>query len=448
MTFIRKILFTIFPMLTLLSSCSDFLDIQPTGKVIAQTGEEYRELLTSVYYNFPDDRSLTTLRTDELLLDPATTVAEDLNTYFDIWRWNDITQDENTASFSWRRFYHSIYIANYIIEHQHEITQATPAEISQLVGESYMMRSYCHLILVTLFGQDYTHCNPSASLSIPLCIKADVDAVLTRSTVAKVYQQILADIDSAATRMNVETWEPTLSYRFNALSAKALRSRACLYMGKWAEAMNAAEEVIRKHPDLEDLTQSGYVLPDHYTSKEAIVSLEKVMKPAYKAIGTPNVEFINSYRNGDMRKSRFFKAKTSKIYEILKGGTDMNRSTFRSAEAYLTAAECAIRLGEKERAISYMEPLITHRYIKAMGEKVREEMSEMSDEELLRFILEERHHEFAYEGHRWFDLRRTTQQSITKTFNNETYTLQEDDARYTLPIPTEAISSNPNLATE
>ena len=121
MTFIRKILFTIFPMLTLLSSCSDFLDIQPTGKVIAQTGEEYRELLTSVYYNFPDDRSLTTLRTDELLLDPATTVAEDLNTYFDIWRWNDITQDENTASFSWRRFYHSIYIANYIIEHQHII---------------------------------------------------------------------------------------------------------------------------------------------------------------------------------------------------------------------------------------------------------------------------------------------------------------------------------------
>lgn len=444
----RNIIYALLPVLTILLSCSDFLDIQPTGKVIAQTGEEYRELLTSVYYNFPDDRSLTTLRTDELQLDPTITVAEDLNTYLDIWRWNDVTQDENTASFSWRRFYHSIYIANYIIEHQGEITEATPSEISQLVGESYMIRSYCHLILVTLFGQDYTHGNPTTDLSVPLCIKADVEAVLHRSTVATVYQQILSDIDSASIRMNVEKWEPTLSYRFNSISSQALRSRACLYMGLWKEALEAAKEVIEKHPELEDLTQSGYVLPDLYTSKEAIVSLEKVMKPAYKAIGTPNVNFINSYRSGDMRKSRFFKAKTSKIYELLKGGTDMNRSTFRSSEAYLTAAECAARLGEKEDAIAYMKSMITHRYIKGMTERILAEMIEMNDDELLQFILEERHHELAFEGHRWFDLRRTTQPAITKTYSDETYTLQEGDARYTLPIPTEAISSNPNLATE
>ena len=102
----------------LLTSCDDFLDIQPTGKVIAKTCEEYRALLTDVYNNFPDDRALTTLRSDEMTLDPAITTAEDLNSYFDIWRWQDVAQDENTASFNWRRFYHTIYIANYVIEHR------------------------------------------------------------------------------------------------------------------------------------------------------------------------------------------------------------------------------------------------------------------------------------------------------------------------------------------
>ena len=35
------------------SSCDKFLDIRPTGKVIAETGEEYRALLTYEYKNFP-----------------------------------------------------------------------------------------------------------------------------------------------------------------------------------------------------------------------------------------------------------------------------------------------------------------------------------------------------------------------------------------------------------
>ena len=55
----------------LLTSCDDFLDIQPTGKVIAKTCEEYRALLTDVYNNFPDDRALTPLRSAERRLDPA-----------------------------------------------------------------------------------------------------------------------------------------------------------------------------------------------------------------------------------------------------------------------------------------------------------------------------------------------------------------------------------------
>ena len=55
------------------TSCDDFLDITPTGKVIAKTGKEYRALLTYEYKNFPEDRGLATLRSDEMTLSKAST---------------------------------------------------------------------------------------------------------------------------------------------------------------------------------------------------------------------------------------------------------------------------------------------------------------------------------------------------------------------------------------
>ena len=432
----------------LCGSCDKFLDIQPTGKVIAKTGEEYRALLTGVYNTFPDDRSMTTLRTDEMTLDPATTTTEDLNSYFDIWTWNDITPDENTVSYSWRQFYHIIYIANYIIEHQSEITEAKADEVRQMVGEAYMLRAYSHFILANLFGEPYTRCHPATALAVPLSTAADVDAVLTRSTVGAIYQQILSDIDAAKQNLNVEAWEATLNYRFSLPSADALRSRVCLYMGAWQGALTAAQAVIEAHPALEDLTQTGYTMPDNYQSVEAITALEQVMKSAYKATGNPNTDFINTYRSGDLRKNRFFKAQTSRVYTLLKGGDQLCRSTFRSAEAYLTAAEAAARLNDLPGAVTLLTPLIKHRYLAAMQSRVLDEMTAMSQEELISFILSERAHELCFEGHRWFDLRRTTQPRIEKTYDGTTYVLEENDSRYTIPLPTEAISANPGLAAE
>ena len=74
----------------------------------------------------------------------------------------------------------------------------------------------------------------------------------------------------------------------------------------------------------------------------------------------------------------------------------------------------------------------------------------MDKDALREEIAKERRKEFAYQGHRWFDLRRTTQPELTKVYKvsddkTDSYTLQQGDERYTLRFPGDAVAANPGL---
>lgn len=429
----------------LMTSCNDFLDITPTGKVIAKTGEEYRALLTYEYKYFPSDRGLSTLRGDEMTLSGAYTSDLDLDTYLDLWRWNDDAPAVTTAYFNWRTYYHAIYISNYIIAHQHEIASATQAEVSQLVGESYMMRAYSHFLLANLYAPPYTHVQPDTTRAIPLLTDTDLNSVLRSSSLKDVYNLILSDIDEASKHLNVTTWEQGLNYRFTTVAAQCLRARVCLYMGDWQGALTAAQAVIEAHPDLEDLNATDYKIPSRYDSKESIVALEKIMPAAYVAIGRPSESLMANYRSGDQRRTAFYRRVTSSVTTLLKGGSEQFNCSFRSAEFYLTAAEAAMRLGQRETALSYLSALMEKRYSARTFATYLAEDQAMTDGDLLAEILRERYRELAFEGHRWYDLRRTTMPVLTKTYQGETYTLDSLDTRYTLRFPTEAVEANPEI---
>ncbi len=422
-----------------LTSCDDFLDITPTGKVIATTGEEYRALLTNEYKYFPKDRHMTTVRTDELQLS-GNTSSNDLDAYLDLWLWKDDDPSPTTSYFSWRTYYHNIYIANYIIEHQHEITNAKADEISQLVGEAYMMRAYDLFLLVNLYAEPYTHCTPATTRGVPMLLEADVNAIPRCSSVEAVYQQVLADLTLAEQHMNVSQWEQGKNYRFNKVAAQALRARTYLYMGRWQEALTAAQAVIAAHGDLVDLNATDALLPDDYQSAENIVALEQFSSNLSTVINQPSKDFLALYRSGDQRKSTYYKRATSTTYSLLKSE---GYCSFRSAEAYLTAAEAEAQLGNTANAIELLKPLLAKRLNTTAYNEALELMAAMNQAQLLQEIYDERGRELAFEGHRWYDLRRTTQPALTRTYKGETYTLTPD--KYTMSFPTEAVESNPEI---
>lgn len=426
----------------MVSSCDKYLDIKPVGKVIPTTATEFRSLLTEAYSTVPNDRGLASFRADELRLD-ATASTYDLESYIDIWTWNDLGANENTSTFAWRQFYHVLFIANYIIENEHNITDGSTADIRQMVGEAYMLRAYMHFILVNLHAPAYTKCNPATTRAVPLKLDSDVETTLSRSTLSQVYESVVDDLDSAADYLNVESWPAGYNYRFNTLSVDALRSRVALYMGNWKESLAAAKRVMAVNNQLVDVTAT---LPNEYNSVENIVALEQVMTNNYAKSIKVGTDFFKLYTTADNRRKTYFKIVTTSNVTLVKGGSNTYSCSMRVGEMYLNAAESAWHEGLYDDAADYLLDLQKARFTDAGYTAKETAVRAMSHDELLDEILTERARELAFEGHRWFDLRRTTQPRLERSFKGVTYVLEEGDSRYTIPIPTEAIEANPGLA--
>ena len=419
-------------------SCDNFLDITPVGKVIPTTATEFRALMTQAYVNTPKSgRARTAFRSDEV---GSFTDTESRSLYFEEWTWDDYSPDYS-SDFGWRQYYQALFL-NYTIENENKMTGGSKEEIAQLVGEAYAMRAYIHFMLVNLYGKPYNEENLNTK-AVPLKLNSNTEDAPSRNTVAEIYAAIESDIVEAGKRLNVEKWDVGFNYRFTTTALKAFRSRLYLYMQKWSESLNASKEVLEINKELVDLSQT--TMPNNYQSVESIMALEYSSADINRAIYI-STDLYNLYNSNDYRRrNRFYTSEGSGRYTVRKGGSNEYACTFRTGEIYLNAAEAACQDDNLIDAKDYLLQLKAKRFNATGYAEEETKVEAMDKDELLQEIYDERYRELAFEGHRWFDLRRTTQPAITKTENETEYKLEQGDERYTIRIPNEAIQSNPNL---
>ena len=428
----------------LLSSCDSYLDIQPVGQVIPNTLAEYRALFTTAYNTVLNDRGICEIRTDIATILQSDATSK--NSLGDVEKWNDVNPNASTRQFGWAAYYTNIYYANAIIDKKDEISEGSQEDINQLVGEAYLMRAYMHFILVNLYGQPYTKEGALDTKSVPLKLDTDLEKVLKRNTVEEVYTSIQADIDEARKLVTKAEWEQRYSYRFNAASVEAFQSRVSLYKGEWQAAWDAAEAVLAVKSVLVDLNDAAATLPNSYNSVENITPLETPLSSTINGAALATPVFLSLYAENDLRLDKYFAETDEKGFrKNKKAGSNNYLCTFRVGEIYLTAAEAAARLGELSQARTRLLELMRKRYAPEAYEAKSVVVNAMDKEALVQEILDERARELAFEGHRWFDLRRSTRPRLEKVLDGTRYVLEENDARYTLAIPKEAIEANPGL---
>ena len=125
--------------------------------------------------------------------------------------------------------------------------------------------------------------------------------------------------------------------------------------------------------------------------------------------------FLQEYEEGkDLRPNKYYQANKNGDYTSIKSGESRFKCTFRTGEFYLNSAEAAAHLNKLPEARSRLLKLVENRYTPEGYEQKKNEINAMSQEKLITEILKERARELAFEGHRWFDLRRTTRPEIKK----------------------------------
>lgn len=443
----KRIYILLLSALTLGATSCNYLDVTPPGKVIPTKVSEYRALMTSAYQAYPKFKHLLSVRSDEVFPLSDKDLAYDY--YLDIATWNDVNPNTQTTSFPWESVYKVIFYANTVIDgvmNAEVDNREDPRE--QIMAEALLMRAFAHFELLNLYGKPYNAATAATDKGIPLATRIDIEQTYVPATVEKTYEQILEDLNEGSRLMQVEEQTTNRRYRFSKKAAKALEARIRLYRSEWELALNAAEEILPSCT-LEDFNNTSFTNPWQIDSKESIMAMERV------TLDIANMMFIlpgllNKYEQGkDLRFNVF--ENTGTYYRTDKANGDNMKVTFRSAEIYLIAAEAAAHINgkleeAKERLLELMKNRLTPEYYTTKAAEV----NAMNQQALIAEIADERARELALEGHRWYDLKRTTRPEIVKNYNDRNGNTQrailtQDDPRYTIRFPREAIENNPNL---
>jgi tetratricopeptide (TPR) repeat protein len=343
---------------------------------------------------------------------------------------NNILPENGGASGIWGSAYEAINTANNVIAQVPNMTDMSPEEMEVALGELYFIRALNHFNLMVYFGDVPVKTTPTLSTD---------DINPPRESKEVVYQQIVEDLELAADYLP----ESSSKVRASKYAAIALLARVHLYMEAYDEAIVRATEVIE---------DGGYTLLEDYDAIFTDGSAETIFEIDFTVLArnriaeynfpkslngrrevAPTTDVLDAYESGDERYAASIAFEGTLAYAIkypdLATGTE-NVIVLRLADMYLIRAEANARLGQNLSAVQ--DDINEIRSRAELGDTAADTYPE-----LLAAIEQERWVEFAFEGHRWFDLVRTDR--AVDVLPNVT------DVNQTLfPIPSSEILTNTN----
>ena len=435
-------------------SCGDFLEEYSQDLVYANSCEDLNEILIgdgymkrgadqeAFYYDatgqyYPHlhvmDDDAEEFISGKLKMAGFGSLAERLRNFY-TWGEHPFSAADGTESLDsdWKRLYKHIGYVNVIISYVDEFKDE-PEEIrNKILGEAYFLRGWYYYMLVNLYAEPYNKETASQTMGIPLNVTEYIeDKLFERTSVEKVYKQIVSDL-SSATKCLSGILQPTY-YRANEAAAHTLLSRVYLYMERWEDAIAECDKALALGCRLRDMNELTSSAPWHNTvdSPEILFTQGSYFmgcmmnnRPAqygFQGGGRYRVSddllgVLTKYKEEDIEDLRatFFLEPSSRYcpgFFFIRKTPDGNNNKgnariydaclIRSAEIYLNKAEAEAML-DKADSKTTLKTFMEYRYKDGKYPAV----DNLNGQEWIRFIRDERRKELCFEGHRWFDLRR------------------------------------------
>jgi hypothetical protein len=445
--------------LSYITSCE--LNIIPTdaltGNQVKNTSDGLISLVNGGYAQFKDIPSgensnnwylrqffqLSDFASDDIVCGYKT--EDDLINSF---RYKDRAAEKSNINSFWEVSYKIIYGSNVAIQMADE--KGSDPLTNQLKGECYFLRAFATHSLVRLFARPYSAANSSLP-GVILRETASDGAPKARATLAETYDYIISSLKTAASLMSDEPPEQRNNRGFASKSAAwALLSRVYLYTEDYQNAIAYADSVINSGTfSLETPETYPTYFANALGASETIWCIPFLTVDDKKEASVASMIFNGASCWGEEGASpsileemgfgtplmdvdvRWKYIETANpglkngviIYYIGKfsgqGGSPTLSSPvmIRLSEVYLNRAEANARMGNVAEAIADVNEIRTNRMVVPEGgdindylvDAVRDNITEVN---ILEFVLKERRIELSFEGQRIFDILRNGQDLV------------------------------------
>lgn len=383
----------------------------------------------------------------------------------------NFTKDDGPTS-HWSYLYSIIQNCNLIIMNIDKlaIDEEDEEYRDDLKGEALAIRGLALFDLTRIFGYPYTKDN-GASLGVPIVEGlSTISSKPARNTVAQCYAKVIDDLTHSIDLLSADFKKG----KINKWAAMVLLSRVYLYKGENAEALKMAEDAIA------GAEKKGYAL---WTNEEYPTAwgndtsksnpgevLFEIVNLTTDSPGKESMGYLNSKDGYDdmcitcsfyqflkedpkdvrLKLLSFDKKYYAYVFKYQpqqeENIEDANIPLIRLSEAYLIAAEAAVKEGNNAAAVKYLDPIVR---------RANPNKTVQGETITLERVLNERRKELVAEGHRMYDVIRNGMSihrieaedaKLTKTKHDTKYMDYDwDFYMIVLPIPKKEMDANPNM---
>ena len=403
------------------------------------------------YINYGNDMFINAILSDEAKIGAQNSGAAAIE-----YRYQFSSSSEELSAL-WYGYYSMIDQINRVLPYV-ETVPGIPAQEPRrtvLKASLFALRGIAHFSLLEGYSKRYDANDP---LGIPYVTVSDPLQKPARNTVAQTVTAIENDLATAKAMLPDVTAGDFTDTVISKVNIAAYQARIALYKRDYSAAITYATEVINSNikPLVRGAAFSG-IWNDVNTNEV----LFRVRLGESTAIGTlwtgisgsvdiaPSDKLVASYSSDDIRRTSYIGTTlggdnyVKKFFTSARGARKVDIKAIRTAEMYLIRAEAYAKSATPDltSAAADLNTLRSFRIDNYVPEVFT------TADGLIDAITTERYKELAFEGFRFFDLKRNNlplQRSATDA-NPAWQSLPAGSYRFVLPIPKSEILANPNI---
>lgn len=463
-------------MVVLLASCDDFTDLQPKGKNLLTTTDELELLLNAEYNGGNSDMRIIAGEIIRETGNVASEISKPIKSRKVImYTYDEESMDnmaELTSSDEDYTFYYANIgkIANPILS-QIDNASGDEAAKRKIKCEALALRAWSLYILVNKYAKAY---NPSTAANDPGIIifdeNTDIQTPQPKSSVQKVYEQILHDVNEAIELDGLPDVAVN-KMRMNKPALYAIKALTLLNMQEWDEAEEVAKHAlaingaaaINDYYSQYQGTMQGYLINGTYPvidrGKEGTEE-DYFMNGNMELFYSYTPEAMNYFEDGHVYKEKTAQANMEFDYlmdagEMMLGVsgfviTDDSKSLWnngglRSTQMYLAIAECETHKGNIDTAMEYLDKIRAKRINASKYAPLKGTVATEAD--AIAHVKQVAMNEDLFSVNIFIDKKRWNQldgwkQTYSRTLLGKTYTIAPDSKMWIFPFPQNVINNN------